>query len=60
MTGSKFETKTSVTRVDVGKRDQVDSWIDTVVTEFGRLDGAANIAGIADGDGETTENIVSL
>lgn len=36
----------SVTRVDVAKRAQVDAWIDGVVARFGRLDGAANVAGI--------------
>lgn len=36
----------SVTRVDVSKRAQVDAWIDGVVAQFGRLDGAANVAGV--------------
>lgn len=35
-------------------------WIEDTYSEFGRLDGAANVAGVAGGDGDTTiENIVS-
>jgi NAD(P)-dependent dehydrogenase (short-subunit alcohol dehydrogenase family) len=36
----------SVTEVDVTSRSMVDDWIDGVVKQFGRLDGAANCAGI--------------
>jgi NAD(P)-dependent dehydrogenase (short-subunit alcohol dehydrogenase family) len=36
----------SVTKVDISKRDEVDAWIDDIVRKFGRLDGAANVAGI--------------
>ena len=35
-----------VTRVDVSRRAEVDGWIDAVVRKFGRLDGAANVAGV--------------
>ncbi|KAM3552009.1 hypothetical protein MY1884_007431 [Beauveria asiatica] len=35
-----------VDRVDVSKRAQVDSWITGIVTKHGRLDGAANVAGV--------------
>ncbi|KAH8882806.1 NAD(P)-binding protein [Thozetella sp. PMI_491] len=35
-----------VTKVDVSKRVEVDSWIEDVVQKYGRLDGAANVAGI--------------
>lgn len=35
-----------VTRVDVSKRSEVDAWIDLVVKTYGRLDGAANVAGV--------------
>lgn len=38
--------------------DQINAWIDETVKEFGHLDGAANIAGIALGDGQITESIV--
>jgi len=34
------------TGVDVSKSDQVNSWIASTVKKFGKLDGAANIAGI--------------
>ena len=34
-----------VETVDVRSRENVDSWINTTVKKFGRLDGAANIAG---------------
>lgn len=33
-------------RVDVSKRDDVDGWISGIVASFGRLDGAANVAGV--------------
>ncbi|KAJ6440123.1 fumarylacetoacetate hydrolase [Purpureocillium lavendulum] len=35
-----------VTKVDVSKRAQVDSWVQSIVTAHGRLDGAANAAGV--------------
>jgi NAD(P)-dependent dehydrogenase (short-subunit alcohol dehydrogenase family) len=35
-----------VSAVDVRKRDQVDAWVDEVVQKFGKLDGAANLAGV--------------
>lgn len=38
--------KYSVTKVDVSKRDEVEAWIEGIVAQFGRLDGAANIAGV--------------
>ncbi|KAI4867771.1 NAD(P)-binding protein [Hypoxylon rubiginosum] len=36
----------TITKVDISKREEVDSWIDGVVQKYGRLDGAANVAGI--------------
>ncbi|KAI1313086.1 short-chain dehydrogenase [Xylaria venustula] len=36
----------SVTKVDISKRDEVESWINGIVEKFGKLDGAANVAGI--------------
>lgn len=36
----------TVSRVDVSQRQEVDSWIDGIVEKYGRLDGAANVAGI--------------
>ncbi|UKZ70848.1 uncharacterized protein TrAtP1_011817 [Trichoderma atroviride] len=35
-----------VTRVDVSKRREVDAWIESIVKAHGRLDGAANVAGV--------------
>lgn len=35
-----------ISRVDVSKRAEVDDWIDSIVREQGRLDGAANVAGV--------------
>lgn len=32
--------------VDVRKRESVDSWIETTITQLSRLDGAVNMAGI--------------
>lgn len=37
----------------------MNRWIEDTYTEFGKLDGAANVAGVAGGDGDTTvETIV--
>lgn len=36
----------TVTKVDIAKREEVEAWIDGIVSKFGRLDGAANCAGI--------------
>lgn len=38
--------KYDITRVDVSKRAEVDAWIDGIVERHGRLDGAANVAGV--------------
>lgn len=35
-----------ISRVDVSKRPEVDAWIDLIIQEHGRLDGAANVAGV--------------
>lgn len=35
-----------VSRVDVSQRPQVEDWLDATVEKYGRLDGAANVAGI--------------
>ena len=40
------EAPHSTTQVDVSQRSQVDAWIAGIVAQFGRLDGAANIAGV--------------
>ncbi|KAJ4113073.1 Short-chain dehydrogenase/reductase aba4 [Fusarium oxysporum] len=49
----------SVTRVDVSDRGQVESWITNIKSQFGRLDGAANIAGII-GKGHGKEPLTEL
>ncbi|KAJ6011556.1 short chain dehydrogenase/ reductase [Penicillium sp. IBT 35674x] len=49
-----YNTKVVLTRVDASKSDQIEDWIAATIRDFGRLDGAANVAGIAEGDGETT------
>lgn len=36
----------TATKVDVSKREEVDIWIAGIIEKFGRLDGAANIAGV--------------
>jgi NAD(P)-dependent dehydrogenase (short-subunit alcohol dehydrogenase family) len=36
----------SVTRVDVSRRDQVETWISGIIEKFGQLNGAANVAGV--------------
>ena len=38
--------KYDITKVDISKRAEVDAWIEGVVGRHGRLDGAANVAGI--------------
>lgn len=35
-----------VVKVDVSKREEVDAWIAGIILEYGRLDGAANVAGV--------------
>jgi NAD(P)-dependent dehydrogenase (short-subunit alcohol dehydrogenase family) len=35
-----------ISQVDVSKRDEVDGWVESIVTKYNRLDGAANCAGI--------------
>jgi NAD(P)-dependent dehydrogenase (short-subunit alcohol dehydrogenase family) len=36
----------SVTKLDVTKHSEVEGWLDGIIERFGRLDGAANCAGI--------------
>ena len=49
----------SVTKVDISKREEVDAWIDDIVREFGRLDGAANVAGVI-GKGHGIKSVAEL
>ena len=48
------DAKVVTTRVDVSQSHEIEEWVQATVKEFGRLDGAANVAGLAGGDGETT------
>jgi NAD(P)-dependent dehydrogenase (short-subunit alcohol dehydrogenase family) len=36
-----------IRQVDVALADEVDKWIEDAVKEFGKLDGAANVAGLS-------------
>ena len=40
------ESRLMLTKLDVTNRSEVDSWISSVVSKFGSLDGAANCAGV--------------
>ncbi|KAI3543955.1 short-chain dehydrogenase [Colletotrichum filicis] len=40
------QTPFSVTKVDVSVKYEVETWIDGILKQFGRLDGAANVAGV--------------
>lgn len=46
-------------KLDVSKRAEVDAWIESIVQRFGRLDGAANVAGII-GTGHGRDAVVDL
>lgn len=54
--------KAVTTVVDVTDSDQVDRWIKEAVEHFGRLDGAANIAGVVGqpGTGKVFANITEI
>jgi chanoclavine-I dehydrogenase len=41
------ETKVMVTEIDVSSSYAVARWLDSVVATYGRLDGCANVAGVA-------------
>lgn len=56
-TSQKRSFKTSI--LDVSKRSDVESWIGSIVSEFGRLDGAANVAGII-GKGHGRDAVTDL
>ncbi|QLI69885.1 Levodione reductase [Metarhizium brunneum] len=46
-------------KVDVSKRTQVDSWVTSIVDKYGRLDGAANVAGVI-GKGHGIASVAEL
>ncbi|KAG0646820.1 hypothetical protein D0Z07_6225 [Hyphodiscus hymeniophilus] len=43
---SVLEVPYKITKVDVTKRAEVEAWLDSVIAQYGHLDGAANCAGI--------------
>ncbi|KAF7563972.1 hypothetical protein G7046_g162 [Stylonectria norvegica] len=43
---AEYKTKVLIYTLDVRKYDQVEEWIAETVKQFGRLDGAANLAGV--------------
>jgi NAD(P)-dependent dehydrogenase (short-subunit alcohol dehydrogenase family) len=48
-----------IAQVDVARADEVDAWISGAIKEFGRLDGAANVAGLSKRNPDTnSSNIV--
>lgn len=49
----------TATRVDVSQRAEVDAWVEGIAARFGRLDGAANVAGII-GAGHGRDAVVEL
>ncbi|KAF4634962.1 hypothetical protein G7Y89_g3134 [Cudoniella acicularis] len=54
-----YKCNVLIMQVDVAKKDEVDEWIQFTVTEFGSLDGAANVAGLSRRKPDTTTaNIV--
>lgn len=65
-----LEVPFMVTKVDVSKRTEVESWLDSIVEKYGQLDGAANCAGIigknhgittlVDTEDEEWEKIISV
>ncbi|KHN98381.1 short chain dehydrogenase family protein [Metarhizium album ARSEF 1941] len=48
-----------ITRVDVSKRVEVDGWVASIINKYGRLDGAANVAGII-GKGHGIASVAEL
>ncbi|EXJ87573.1 hypothetical protein A1O3_04533 [Capronia epimyces CBS 606.96] len=54
---AKYQTRVTLKKVDVSNVEQVDAWIRETVQEHGKIDGAANVAGIATGNGQITESI---
>ncbi|KAH8660692.1 putative short chain dehydrogenase/ reductase [Tricladium varicosporioides] len=55
----KYQCKVLIFQVDVSAAEAVDEWIKVTVAQFGRLDGAANVAGLSKRKPDTTSaNIV--
>jgi NAD(P)-dependent dehydrogenase (short-subunit alcohol dehydrogenase family) len=47
---SKVEDRVLLKKIDVRSRDDVESWMSATVEKFGKLDGAANLAGTIPND----------
>lgn len=62
--GSTTGVKHLATTIDITDSKQVDAWIDKTIVEYGRIDGAANIAGILYDDkllkDETNERFTNM
>jgi NAD(P)-dependent dehydrogenase (short-subunit alcohol dehydrogenase family) len=43
---AKLNVPYTISQVDVSKRDQVDSWVESIIAKYKQLDGAANCAAI--------------
>ncbi|KAK9439842.1 short chain dehydrogenase family protein [Metarhizium brunneum] len=56
---SGLEAPHMTAKVDVSKRTQVDSWVTSIVDKYGRLDGAANVAGVI-GKGHGIASVAEL
>jgi len=56
---SVLEVPYKITKVDVTKRIEVESWIDSIIEEYGQLDGAVNCAGII-GKNHGMTNLIEL
>lgn len=56
---SSLEAPFTCNRVDVSKVEEVDSWIEGIVKQYGRLDGAVNCAGVM-GKGLGTVGLVDM
>ncbi|KAF2423489.1 NAD(P)-binding protein [Tothia fuscella] len=59
LTAKKYGERVLAVATDVRKSKQVDNWIEQTVKVFGRLDGAANLAGVV-GRGIGTEPLTKL
>jgi NAD(P)-dependent dehydrogenase (short-subunit alcohol dehydrogenase family) len=46
--------KVTSSKIDVRDASQVENWVKQTIQTFGKLDGAANVAGVAAGHGNHT------
>jgi chanoclavine-I dehydrogenase len=45
------DTQVVTTKIDVSSSAEVDAWIASIISQFGRLDGSANVAGVPQATG---------